>query len=56
MPSYVVTDPDTGVKLKLTGETPPNEEDIANAFKTHYDSLEEKPEYKPKIQHWLLWE
>lgn len=47
MPSYVVTDPETGVKLKLTGETPPNEEDIANAFKTHYDSLEERPEYKP---------
>ncbi len=54
MPSYVVTDPETGVKLKLTGETLPNEEDIANAFKAHYDSLEERPEYKPNWKDRVL--
>lgn len=38
MPSYIVTDPDTGLKLKLTGDTPPTEKDIDDAFKTYYES------------------
>jgi len=38
MPSYIVTDPDTGLKLKLTGDTPPTEKDIDDAFKSYYES------------------
>ena len=38
MPSYIVTDPDTGLKLKLTGDTPPTEKDIDDAFRTYYES------------------
>jgi len=38
MPSYIVTDPETGTKLKLTGDTPPTEKDIDDAFKSYYES------------------
>ncbi len=38
MPSYIITDPETGTKLKLTGDTPPTEKDIDDAFKSYYES------------------
>lgn len=32
MPTYVVTDPNTGRKVKLTGDTPPTDEDLDEIF------------------------
>jgi len=56
MPSYIITDPETGTKLKLTGDTPPTEKDIDDAFKSYYESnpdpkvpeeiVDEKPSFK----------
>jgi hypothetical protein len=34
MPTYVVTNPATGQKLKLTGDTPPTDEDLDEIFKS----------------------
>lgn len=32
MPSYLVTDPQTGRKLKLTGDSPPTEQELEQIF------------------------
>ncbi len=32
MPTYVVIDPATGQKVKLTGDTPPTEKDLKEIF------------------------
>ena len=32
MPTYIVTDPDTGRKVKLTGDSPPTESELNNIF------------------------
>lgn len=32
MPQYIVTDPQTGVKLRLTGDSPPTEQELEAAF------------------------
>lgn len=34
MGTYKITDPKTGIKIKMTGDSPPSEEDIALAFKS----------------------
>lgn len=36
MPSYVVTDPATGIKLRLSGDAPPSGATIRKAFASHY--------------------
>ena len=35
MPTYQVTDPDTGVTLRLTGDTPPTDEELEEIFASH---------------------
>lgn len=35
MPTYQVTDPDSGVTLKLTGDSPPTEEELTALFSQH---------------------
>ena len=37
MPTYVVTDPDTGLKLRLTGDSPPTEEELEQLFSVAND-------------------
>lgn len=32
MPTYLATDPETGLKIRLTGDAPPSEADISSAF------------------------
>ena len=32
MPTYLVTNPETGQKLKLTGDTPPTDADLDQIF------------------------
>lgn len=32
MPTYIVTDPETGIKLRLTGDTPPTEQELEQIF------------------------
>ena len=38
MPDYVVTDPKTGKKLKLTGDKPPSEAELNQIFSKHFSS------------------
>lgn len=45
MPTYEITDPDTGKKLRITGDSPPNEQEIAQVFGEYYgEPVQEKPE------------
>lgn len=47
MPTYEITDPDTGKKLRLTGDAPPSEQEIQQVFSEYYGVKEVEPE-KPQ--------
>ena len=47
MPTYQVTDPDTGRKLKLTGDSPPTEQELEEIF-SQFDSP--TPQSLPEFQ------
>ena len=32
MPTYIVTDPETGKKVRLTGDSPPTEQELEQIF------------------------
>lgn len=46
MPTYEITDPETGKKLRLTGEAPPSEQEIQQVFSEYYGvkEVEQQPE------------
>ena len=44
MPTYEVTDPETGRKLRLSGDTPPSEQEIQQVFSEYYGMREVQPE------------
>lgn len=43
MPTYVVTDPNTGRKVRLTGDTPPTDEDLDEIFASIQQPSETQP-------------
>lgn len=56
MPTYEVTDPDTGKTLRLSGDTPPSEQEIQQVFNEYYGSPSEptKPTPPPKEEGGVL--
>lgn len=44
MPTYEVTDPETGRKLRLSGDAPPSEQEIQQVFSEYYGMREVQPE------------
>lgn len=43
MPTYVVTDPNTGRKVRLTGDTPPTDEDLDEIFSSIQQPAQAQP-------------
>lgn len=43
MPTYIVTDPDTGLKLRLTGESPPTEQELEQIFSQQAQQQAQQP-------------
>lgn len=43
MPTYLVTDPQTGVKLKLTGDSPPTVQELEQIFAGQNNAATQKP-------------
>jgi len=54
MPTYTTTDPQTGLKIKLTGDSPPSESDIDQAFAAVRANGARGPweDYKPQNGPW----
>jgi len=46
MPVYTVQDKETGITLKLEGDSPPTEQEIASIFEKQSSSLDKSPDTK----------
>lgn len=54
MPTYEITDPETGKKLRLTGEAPPSEQEIQQVFSEYYGVTEVEPQPEPQREGGIL--
>lgn len=54
MPTYEITDPETGKKLRLTGESPPSEQEIQQVFSEYYGVMKVEPQPEPQREGGIL--
>ncbi len=54
MPTYEITDPETGKKLRLTGDAPPSEQEIQQVFSEYYGVKEVEAQPEPKREGGIL--